>query len=157
MSSVRMLIPAALLLFAVTGCGSARLIQSSPEGGVVAIPSNSNYWPLHYRSEAEKLMAQRCPNGYDIVEEREVVVGKQSTTSEVIDRNGSSSQSQQTTIDKITTVSDQTEYRITFRARDSRPASPPSRVLPTSASMPAPPAPLGGPGLPSRPQPVTGP
>src|SRR5262245_3131967 len=77
MSSFRLLLPAALLLVAVTGCGSARLIHATPDGGVVAIPSNSNDWPNHYRREAETLMAQRCPNGYDVIEEGETRRGRE--------------------------------------------------------------------------------
>src|SRR3954462_10714854 len=86
MSSFRLLAPA-LLLAAAVGCGSsARLINGTPDGGVVAIPSNSNYWPLKYRDDAEKLMAQRCPNGYEIVSEQEVVTGQTSTTNEDVER-----------------------------------------------------------------------
>jgi hypothetical protein len=148
MSLVRLL-PAALLLAAVTGCGSARLIHATPDGGVVAIPSNSNTWPMKYRDEAEKLMARRCPNGYDIVDEGEVVVGKKSTTNEAIDRTGpknsGSGQSDQTTISKVTTVSDQTEYRITFRSRDAR-RVPVLRQVSTLPPVP--------PGLPPQPVPI---
>src|SRR4051794_29118516 len=109
MSSFRLLAPA-LLLAAAVGCGtSARLIQGTPDGGVVAIPSNSNYWPSKYRDEAEKLMAQRCPNGYDIVSEQEAVVGKTATTSENVDHRAPSDGRDQTTTTLTSTVMDQTE------------------------------------------------
>ncbi len=56
MSYLRLLpVAAVLLLVTVSGCGSARMIQSSPDGGVVAIPNNSNAWPYQYRDHAEKL------------------------------------------------------------------------------------------------------
>jgi hypothetical protein len=154
MSSIRMLAPATLLLAAAVGCGSsARLINGSPDGGVVAIPSNSNYWPLKYRDEAEKLMAQRCPNGYEIVSEQEVVVGKTSTTNENVDRRSPTSSRykvEQTSTSTTTSVNDQTEYRITFRARQQQ-----SAVMQTSGTVPVTPpsSPLGG--LPPRPLPIT--
>jgi hypothetical protein len=152
MSTVRLLLPAALLLVAAVGCGSARLIHATPDGGVVAIPSNSNSWPNYYREEAEKVMVKKCPNGYDIVEEGEVVVGKKATTSELVDRSSPANlppgQGNVTSVSKVTTVSDQTEYRITFRSREPRPTA----VLP-SAPQAAPPAPTAG--LPPRPVPVT--
>src|SRR5437879_2196534 len=91
MSSFRLLLPAVLLAAAAAGCAGARLIQGTPEGGVVAIPSNSNSWPHRYRESAEKLMADRCPNGYDVVEEKEVVVGQMTAMNEYAMRgpNGS--------------------------------------------------------------------
>jgi hypothetical protein len=58
MSRARPLLPALLLLAGVMGCGSARLIQLAPDGGVVAIPSNSNAWPFCYRDDADRLMAE---------------------------------------------------------------------------------------------------
>jgi hypothetical protein len=111
MSSLRLLLPTALLLVAAVGCGSAHLVHATPDGGVVAMPSNSDSWPFYHRQEAEKLMAQRCPNGYQIVEER-------------LERRG-----------------DQPEYRITFRGIDvPSPAPPGPPVRTVSAQVPAPPA-----------------
>jgi hypothetical protein len=154
MSSIRLLVPAALVLAAVTGCGTtARIVHSSPEGGVVAIPSNSNYWPLKYRDEAEKLMAQRCPNGYEIVQEGEVVVGKTATTSENVDRRSPTNSKykvEKTTTSTTHVVSDQTEYRITFRAVQPRPD-----VVPTSAVVPLTPGAPAHATLPPRPVPVS--
>jgi hypothetical protein len=67
---------AALILTAACGCASGvHFVSQSPDGGVVAIPSNSDQWPTHYRSRAERLMQQACPNGYAIDHE-EVVVEK---------------------------------------------------------------------------------
>jgi hypothetical protein len=160
MSSIRLLVPAALVLAAVTGCGStARLVHSTPDGGVVAIPSNSNYWPLRYRDEAEKLMAQRCPNGYEIVEEKEVVTGKTATTNENVDRRTPTTNSRGTT-ERTTTstthsVSDKTEYRITFRSRESKPTIvPTTAVMPTTTPQPPPLLPQPRSSLPSRPVPL---
>ena len=81
MPSPRLILPVAVLLVAtVSGCAgggsSARMIQSTRDGGIVAIPSNSNSWPNNYRGHAERLMAMKCPEGYEIVSEQEVVVGQ---------------------------------------------------------------------------------
>jgi hypothetical protein len=73
---------AALLIIAATitaiwcGCARPRFVEVSREGGVVAIPSNSNQWPTYYRDKAEKLIREKCPDGYEVVMEEEVVTGQ---------------------------------------------------------------------------------
>ncbi len=145
MSSFRLLLPAVLLAAAASGCAGARLVQGTADGGVVAIPSNSNSWPQRYRESAEKLMAERCPNGYDIVEEKEVVVGQMAAINEYAMRGPNGSGGALDSVPVTTaTVRDQKEYQITFRARSAAPSPP--RSAPT-----APPPP---PGLPARPVPI---
>jgi hypothetical protein len=66
-----------------TGCLSttARFVENRQgSGGIVAIPSNTNYWPTYHRDAAKKLMAEACPNGYEITTEREVAVGQEVRT-----------------------------------------------------------------------------
>ncbi|HEY8504282.1 MAG TPA: hypothetical protein VIL46_06840 [Gemmataceae bacterium] len=64
------------LLAAGAGCSSARHVVKEPTGGVVAIPSNSDFWPFYHRSQAEALMRRHLgPGGYEIVREEEVVTG----------------------------------------------------------------------------------
>jgi hypothetical protein len=165
MSYLRLLVPAAvLLLVSVSGCGSARMIQSTPDGGVVAIPSNNNSWPFNYRDHAEKLMAMKCPNGYDVVREEEVIVGVKMTTTQV---TGNVTQAgykdnpvpDPTTTSVVTTTRPQKEYRITFRARQMLPP-PVSVVSAPRVLAPLPVAPVGvasppvPAGLPPRPEPV---
>jgi hypothetical protein len=67
----------ALILAAACGCAGShvRLINQTPGGGVIAMPNNSDQWPTYYRSRAEQLMKQTCPNGY-VIEHEEVVVEK---------------------------------------------------------------------------------
>lgn len=157
MYRARLFVPAVLLLAGLAGCTSARVVSLSQDGGVVAIPGNSNHWPFYYRDEAERVMAQKCPNGYEVVREEEVVVGKTQTTNESVDRqNPNGRNGQRTTTSVVSTTADQTEYRITFRARSMvppGPVSPPASVIvPTTATVPASeglPA-----GLPPRPVPV---
>ena len=60
----------------MVGCAKARYVEVTQQGGVVAIPSNTNRWPSYYRKHAEELIRQKCPNGYEIVQEEELVTGK---------------------------------------------------------------------------------
>jgi hypothetical protein len=62
------------------GCGSARFVQVDGDGGVVAIRNNSNVWPTYYRDKADALIRQRCPAGYEIVREEEIVTGQVADT-----------------------------------------------------------------------------
>ncbi len=72
----------ALVLLGSVGCagGGARLVKCDQDGGIVAIPRNTNCWPDYYRDKAKVLMAQTCPQGYTIVKQEEVVVGQTSRT-----------------------------------------------------------------------------
>jgi hypothetical protein len=125
----RSLAPLALLVVgALAGCGGgARLVQGGGDGGgVVAIPANNNTWPFHYREKAEKMMTERCPNGYVVMEEKEVVVGQKtirraSTDTNTTDLPGTRRQppgslTTSTTTNTTETVPE-TEYRITFRPK----------------------------------------
>ncbi len=71
-----LLIVLAVAAGCLSGCAKARIVEVTPQGGVVAIPSNSNSWPNYYRDQAEELMRERCPDGFEIVEEKEVVTGQ---------------------------------------------------------------------------------
>lgn len=155
MSQTRKLLSGAVLVMvALSGCTTARFVQSGPDGGTVAIPSNSNSWPFYHREKAEKMMAQRCPAGYEIVKEEEAVIGQTTSTSESVDRTqfdpktgkyGSKTREVTTTSGKTTTMNE-TEWRITFRAKQaSTPAAqgfqtPP--VVQTSGALPSRPVPV---------------
>jgi hypothetical protein len=67
---------AAVAATSMVGCAKARHVEVTQQGGVVAIPSNTNSWPSYYRNQAEELIRQKCPNGYEIVQEEELVTGK---------------------------------------------------------------------------------
>ena len=66
-----------LILSAAYGCADVRVVREMPNGGVVALPMNTDCWPMYYRSRADKLMHQKCPGGYQIVREEEVWNGKE--------------------------------------------------------------------------------
>lgn len=74
-----------IALLSFTGCQSARYVHVTPEGGVVAIPENTNNWPSYHRDKAEALIKKNCPNGFDIVTERETVVGQVTRTNSQTD------------------------------------------------------------------------
>jgi hypothetical protein len=112
-----------VLLTTLTGCQTARLVSFDSGGGVVAIPNNSSYC----RKQAEELMAQRCPQGYTVVREEEVVVGQVTTadqtssTDEYSTKVGKKKQaevgSEITRTSFAQTTQDKTEYRITFQPK----------------------------------------
>ena len=130
-----------------SGCSAARWVQTGPQGGVVAIPSNTNSWPYYHRDRALALIQQKCPGGYEIVNEEEVVTGQVAHTESQTDSRpppafvvggaGGSSTSQggtsrssdafggfaiplgetQQQTVQSTRVSDVTEWRITYRTK----------------------------------------
>lgn len=55
------------------GCAQVRLVRDTPDGGIVAIPNNSNQWPSYYRNRAKRLMQRKCPEGYVIISEQTAV------------------------------------------------------------------------------------
>jgi hypothetical protein len=67
------------LAVGLCGCNSARLVTVSGQGGVVAIPNNSNCWPMYHRDKAIALIEHQCPQGYVIDREEEVAVGTLTT------------------------------------------------------------------------------
>src|SRR3954447_22569428 len=72
-----------LMGLAMPGCATtsdARYVYQHSEFGVVAIPRNTPDGPKHYREQAEELMAQHFPQGYQIVRAEEVVEGSRTVT-----------------------------------------------------------------------------
>jgi hypothetical protein len=65
-------IGAAALAALLCSCAAARFVVLEPGGGSVAIFRNTP----RYREQALALMAQKCPGGYDILREEEVVTGE---------------------------------------------------------------------------------
>ena len=98
------------------GCASARHIMKDADGGIVAIPANSE----RNREKAIELMEHHLPEGYVIEREEETVIGQ--TTHQQVDHGATiegdekrSSESGQTRA-TATTVPN-TEYRIFYRRR----------------------------------------
>lgn len=116
-----------LAIFGITGCNAARCVHVDPDGGIVAIPSNTNSWPYYHRDKAEALIRQKCPTGFEIVSETEVVTGQTSQTDSQTDTQQAPAlavgglavplgQSQQNT-QQTTRTTDVTEWRIQYRRK----------------------------------------
>jgi hypothetical protein len=100
---------AAVLL--LEGCAAtARYVVLEPRGGSVAIFRNT---PAH-REKAHALMAQKCPGGYDIVREEEVVTGE-TVTKERATEFDRFSEELRTTEERRSRRN--VEWRITFSCR----------------------------------------
>lgn len=117
--------PIVVLLLGVTclaGCRSARYVRKDADCGIVAIPSNTNGWPMHYRDEAEELMAAHFPDGYAIDREEEVVVGTTTTYNQQKDHRSVQNEKGTAELNVFgthgsVTSQDKTEWRIYYRRR----------------------------------------
>lgn len=99
-----------------SGCGSARYIVKEADGGIVAIPANSE----KNREKAVELMQQHFPAGYVIEREEETVVGR--TTHHHVDHGTTVEGDQNRTTESGKTLATETtvantEYRIFYRRR----------------------------------------
>ena len=113
------------LTLTVCGCADVgvHFVSHRNGGGVLAIPNNSDQWPSYYRSRAERLMNETCPNGY-IIDREEVVVegparnGKEAANDdEYYEYNGA--------LQKIAR-NRREEYQITFHCAPAAGQPPPS-------------------------------
>src|SRR4051794_36308655 len=78
-----------VMLLTMPGCASptgARYVYQDGQFGVVAIPENTTEGKNRYREQAEALMAQHFPEGYEIVRAEEVVHGSRTLS---VGRTGS--------------------------------------------------------------------
>jgi hypothetical protein len=122
-----------LYLAVLSGCSQVRLIESAPDGGVISIPNNSNQWPTYYRNRAEVLMDRAFPEGYTIVNEREVEDNPAARDgrkpNENFEYNGA--------YERLTKYN-RTEYHITFRRGAAAKNAPPPSGSPAKAIRRAP-------------------
>ena len=100
------------------------MVSWTGDGGVVAISRNTDVWPCYERTAASRLMAEKCPDGYEIVEESEFVVGQTTTTTSTGGDKISLVSVQVgpgggTPADTVTTTANQTEYRLRFRPKNA--------------------------------------
>jgi hypothetical protein len=125
------------------GCRHARIITEDGSGGVVAIPDNSDHWPSWNHKRAMELIEKRCPQGYTIVKQEEVVVGKTRTTSTNTDHSPDPifpTMHERTS--QTTTFTNKTEWRIYFQKAGATvynptfaPAHATSGVIPTNGVL----------------------
>ncbi len=99
----------------LTACSSIRVVQKTKEGGVLALkgPRDSAH------EKAEEYMLSRCPEGYDVLEEGEAVVGQDTSVRTEQTRYGTSTSTAQTR--------DVREWRIVYRCTTD--ASAAARVV----------------------------
>lgn len=148
----------AALTAGLCGCNNARMVRWDGSSGVVAIPHNDNMWPEYNREHAEALIKEKCPRGYTIVNEEEVVVGQVQHTHVNTDRTGDPTLAAlhiapvTTRTNETTTTEDRKEWRITFRSMDAPPMNGPGPIIQTGGIAPV--APGTPPGLPAQPVPV---
>jgi hypothetical protein len=104
-----------LVPFAVAACYPApREVRRTATGGEVAIYANVP----DAREEANQIMAARCPNGFDIGEEGEVVIGAVATGHE----SGTLTRSRNSSFGHYSgtsyqTIEDKREWRILYQCR----------------------------------------
>jgi hypothetical protein len=104
---------------------TARYVQKQSDEGVVAIPSNSNYWPTFNRDQALKLIQDHVGADYEIVKEKSVVSGQVTTTDQqttetpMPTRNGQTPSGTQTSVSQTTRSADVTEWYIYYRKRST--------------------------------------
>jgi uncharacterized protein YgiM (DUF1202 family) len=119
----RILVAVAALACGLSGCASARQIEKTADGGIVAIPSNADFWPMNYRAEAMALIEKHVGPNYEIVEEKEVVVGVTTNHNQQVKREPTYNsevpffEAEKQTVTNTTTSTDRTEYRIAYRRR----------------------------------------
>jgi hypothetical protein len=121
----RILFAVAAVVTGLSGCVSpARYVEKSPTGdtGVIAIPANTDTWPMHYRSEAVALIQKHVGPNFEIVDEKEVVVGNRTDNNQYVKReqaynNPFTGPVEKDTITNTTSTHDLTEYRITYRKK----------------------------------------
>jgi hypothetical protein len=116
-----LVLAAAVVAAAGSGCANARYVQRGADEGVVAIPANTDVWPDYQRTKALELIQAHVGPNYEIVNEQEVVTGhttvNQQDTKREATLNGSvpflPAEKQQTTM--TTTDVPQKEWQIQYR------------------------------------------
>ena len=139
----------ALLPAAVAGCNSARYVVQQPDGGIVAIPSNTNMWPFKHRDSAEELIRQHVGPNFEIIDQRQIVTGSTTTNVEQTHRDPIYNKKlpnvpgeRETTTGTLTT-SQNTEWQITYRRKfgpvvaDQPSGGKPPGVSPASSVVPS--------------------
>ncbi len=104
-----------LACLTVAACYPApREVRRTAGGGEIAIHANVP----DAREEANQIMVARCPNGFDIVEEGEVVIGAVATGHEsgTVTRYGNGSMGRYSG-SSYQTVEDKREWRILYQCR----------------------------------------
>ena len=112
------------VLAAAGGCGSpAQFVEKRPDSGTVAIPDNTNTWPMYNRREALALIQQHVGPNYEIIDERKVVTGQstrneqQTNTEQTQNKRNPNLTGERQTTTGIVTTQDITQWQITYRQK----------------------------------------
>lgn len=115
-----------LALALAGGCASpAKYIEKQRDAGVVAIPNNSDAWPSYNRRAALELIQKHVGPNYEILEEREVVVGQSTHNNQQVHSEQTFNReipflpAEKQTINNTTTQQDITQWRIVYRRADA--------------------------------------
>ena len=114
-----------LVALAAVGCGNARFVHKDADGGVIAAGSNS-HWD-HRR--AEEMIREHVGPHYQIVDEKEVVTGQETTnlantqTEPTVHSKLPFLPAQKQTTTTTTTTRDLTEWHNTYRRANGLPAA----------------------------------
>jgi len=119
----------AVVVLVSVGCQSPRVVSRTADDGIVALPANTNAWPLYHQDAGKKMIRAHLGADYEVVEEKEVTTGY--ATTNVQDRqfeptmnstNPFLPASRETTTTK-TVNTPQTEWQIHYRRVMPRPAA----------------------------------
>jgi hypothetical protein len=127
-----------LVALAAVGCGDARYVHKDANGGVVAMRGDTSA----NRKKAEELITAHVGAGYQIVEEKEVITGQETTdhvntqTEPTVHSKIPILPAQKQTTTTTTTTRDVTEWQITYRRGNNPPAAT-QPVQQTGGQLPA--------------------
>lgn len=126
-------VSAVLLALALAGgCASpAKYVEKRGDAGVVAIPANTDTWPNHNRTAALALIQKHVGANFEILEEREVVVGQATSNNQQVNTEQTVNRelpfilpAEKQTTTSTTTQRDLTEWRIVYRRVEPSKARP---------------------------------
>jgi hypothetical protein len=125
-----------------SGCNPSyiREVRRTQTGGEIALTNSDSYSLPFAQEQAKQAMTARCPMGYDVLEEGEVVVGQQTSATTTEQKGGIFTGPSQTT---TATTANRNEWHIKYQCKvaPAAPAAPGSAVV-------APAAPSVSPGVP---------
>jgi hypothetical protein len=137
------------LIMALAACGSARLIQQTPQGGTLELQGDRN----KAMEDANNQMAAQCgPNNYTIVQQGEEPVGTDTytqadqQTTDRTSRNGRRNRSN-TQTQEVTSTRTAVAWRVHYQCNGAMPAAGqmPPQQMPPQGPPGGPPPDQGGP------------
>ena len=116
---IRLVFVASLGLVSV-GCASPRIVSAMPGQVVIAVPDNSNSWPMHYQDEAAKKAREHLSDPVLVsvqqVKVGETVVNNQDSNKQDLGK-GKKKLGELTTTTSTTSVKDEYEYYLEYRSK----------------------------------------